>query len=329
MTEGYWSDSDYFASYADPGVHRLMIQDHARTDAYRRAIEAVAKGKRVLDVGTGTGILSMFAARAGAAHVDAVDSSGIIDVARDLAEDNGLGDRIRFHRGRAEDLDLEGDYDLVVSEWMGFFGLAELMFESVVDARDRWMKKDGHMLPGHLRLCVAPVDDSHVHQDLGLGLWERPVYGLDFSRLAEVEVQSFITAACDLKPASLLGEAVSVLDLDLDDATADDFFFTAAESMVVEREGTVHGFGGWFEVDLAGGVELSCSPMGVQTHWRQSFFPVRPFPVEPEDRIHFAMNAQRAEVGDQRLPMYFLDGEVLRDGRVVHRFFYRHHGSFE
>ena len=66
MSDGYSSDHDYFASYADPGVHRLMIQDHARTDAYRRAIEAVAAGKRVLDVGTGTGILSMFAARAGA-----------------------------------------------------------------------------------------------------------------------------------------------------------------------------------------------------------------------------------------------------------------------
>jgi len=190
MSEGYWSDNDYFASYADPGVHRLMIQDHARTDAYRRAIEAVAKGKRVLDIGTGTGILSMFAARAGAAKVDAVDSSGIIDVARELAADNGLSDKITFHRGRAEDLDLDSEYDLVISEWMGFFGLAELMFESVIHARDRFLTPGGHMLPGHLRLKVAPVDDSHVHEDLGIGLWERPVYGLDFTRLLEAEVPS-------------------------------------------------------------------------------------------------------------------------------------------
>ena len=329
MSEGYWSDNDYFASYADPGVHRLMIQDHARTDAYRRAIEAVAKGKRVLDIGTGTGILSMFAARAGAAKVDAVDSSGIIDVARELAADNGLSDKITFHRGRAEDLDLDSEYDLVISEWMGFFGLAELMFESVIHARDRFLTPGGHMLPGHLRLKVAPVDDSHVHEDLGIGLWERPVYGLDFTRLLEAEVQSFLTAACDLKPSSLLGPADCVLDLNLDEATADEFFFTSVASMPVEQEGTVHGFGGWFEVDLAGGIELSCSPMHVQTHWRQSFFPVRPFPVERGDEIRMVMDAQRAENGDQRLPVYFLDGEVLRDDVVIHRFFYRHHGSFE
>ena len=329
MADGYASDSDYFASYADPGVHRLMIQDHARTDAYRRAIENVAHGKRVLDVGTGTGILSMFAARAGAAHVDAVDSSAIIDVARDIAEDNGLADRITFHRGRVEELALDGDYDLIVSEWMGFFGLAELMFESVIDARERYMRPTGHMLPRHLRLCVAPVDDSHVHQDLGLGLWERPVYGLDFSRLLEAEVQSFITAACDLKPASLLGPEVDVLDLDLDHATADDFFFTTAATMIVERDGTLHGFGGWFEVDLVPHVSLSCSPMLPPTHWRQSFFPVRPFPVLENDRIRLAMNAERTEIGDQRLPLYFVDGEVIREGTVVHRFFYRHHGSFE
>lgn len=329
MTQGYTSDLDYFASYADPGVHRLMIQDHARTDAYRRAIEAVCRGKRVLDVGTGTGILSLFAARAGAEHVDAVDSSGIIEVARDIARDNGFMDRVTFHRGRAEDLDLDGDYDVVISEWMGFFGLAELMFESVIGARDRWMRSGGHMLPRQLRLCVAPIDDSHVHEDLGIGLWERPVYGFDFSRVLEAEVQSFITAACDLKPASLIGPASTVLDLDLDTATADDFFFTSTANLLVEREGTIHGFGGWFEVDLAGGVSLSCSPMHVQTHWRQSFFPVRPFPVEPGDEIHFAMSARRAESGDERLPVYFVDGDVLREGRVVHRFFYRHHGSFE
>ncbi|MEM9801663.1 MAG: methyltransferase domain-containing protein [Planctomycetota bacterium] len=329
MSEGYSSDHDYFASYADPGVHRLMIQDHARTDAYRRAIEAIAPGRRVLDVGTGTGILSMFAARAGASHVDAVDSSSIIDVAREIAEDNGLHGRISFHRGRVEDLDLEREYDLVVSEWMGFFGLAELMFESVVDARDRLMKPTGHMLPRHLRLCIAPVDDSHVHQDLGLGLWERPVYGLDFSRLAEVEEQSFITAACDLKPASLLGPAADVLDLDLDVATVNDFFFTTAATLLVERRGTVHGFGGWFEVDLVPGVTLSCSPFEPQTHWRQSFFPVRPFPVEEDDKIRLAMNAERTEIGDQRLPIYFVDGELVRDGTVIHRFFFRHHGSFE
>ncbi|MEL6715299.1 MAG: class I SAM-dependent methyltransferase [Planctomycetota bacterium] len=329
MSDGYSSDADYFASYADPGVHRLMIQDHARTDAYRRAIEAVAEGKRVLDVGTGTGILSLFAARAGAAHVDAVDSSGIIDLAREIARDNGLDDKIRFHRGRAEDLDLEGGYDLVVSEWMGFFGLAELMFESVIDARDRYMKPGGHMLPRRFRLEVAPVDDAHVHTDLGIGLWERPVYGFDFGRILEAEVQTFITAACDLKPASLLGPTIKVLDLDLDTATADDFFFTSTGTMHVEREGTVHGFGGWFETPLAAGVELSCSPFGVQTHWRQSFFPVRPFPVERGDQIQLAMSAKRADVGDDRLPIYFLDGDVLRDGQVVHRFFYRHHGSFE
>lgn len=329
MSDGYYSDQEYFASYADPGVHRLMIQDHARTDAYRRAIEKVAKGKRVLDIGTGTGILSMFAARAGAERVDAVDSSAIIEIAREIADDNGLGDRIRFHRGRAEELDLDCEYDLVISEWMGFFGLAELMFESVIDARDRYLAPGGKMLPCHLRLQVAPVCDSLVHEDLGIGLWERPVYGFDFSRILETEVRSFITAACDLKPSSLLGPPATVLDLDLNEGTADDFFFTSASKLVIEQEGTVHGFGGWFETDLADDVTLSCSPMQVQTHWRQSFFPVRSFPVERGDVIRFAMQAKRAEVGDQRLPVYFMDGDVLRGDQVVHRFFYRHHGSFE
>ena len=139
----------YFESYADPSVHRLMIADHVRTDAFRRAIEAVVGPEDVvLDLGAGTGILSLFAARAGARHVYAVDNSSILDMAARLAKANGLEGRIEFIRGRSERIKLEQPVDVIVSEWLGYFALAECMFKSVIGARDRWLAPGGRMIVG-------------------------------------------------------------------------------------------------------------------------------------------------------------------------------------
>jgi protein arginine N-methyltransferase 1 len=324
------SDEDYFDSYADPGVHRLMIADHVRTDAYRRALEEmVAPGSTVLDVGTGTGILSLFAARAGARRVYAVDRSSIIETARDLAKVNGQAKRIEFSRIRAEDLKLKVKVDLLVSEWMGFFALAECMFSSVIAARDQHLAPGGHMMPSHLRLDLAAIEDKKLHDERGIGMWERPVYGFDYGPMIERELGELLTTACDLPPGSLLSPGQTMLELDCATADVDDFFFDADVDLPIERDATVHGLGGWFEVDLSPGVTLSTSPNLPSTHWRQSFFPLRPFPAQAGDVLRIKMRATPREWGDRRLPLYFTEGSLLRTGTEVHRFFYAHAGSFE
>lgn len=323
-------DDEYFDSYADPGVHRLMISDHVRTDAYRRALEAaVDAGSTVLDVGTGTGILSMFAARAGAKRVYGIDSSNIVDAARELARTNSLDDRITYFRGRAEELELPEQVDLIVSEWMGFFALAECMFASVLDARDKHLKPGGRMMPSHVRLVLAAIDDDAMHDDRGIGLWEKPVYGFDFRPMIEREVKDLITCAVDLRAESFLGPEATLVEIDCGTATTEDFFFEESVELKIDRDGTFHGVGGWFEVDLAPGVVLTCTPREKSTHWRQSFFPVRPFAVLEGDVLHLDMKATPRAFGDRRLPMYFLDGWLYRGGEEVHRFFYSHAGSFE
>lgn len=182
-------DEGYFDSYSYNEIHQTMLQDSVRTDAYRDFIYAnknLFAGKTVLDVGCGTGILSLFCAKAGAARVIAVDNSGIITKAMGNIAMNGMSDRITCIRGKIEEISLpEGvdKVDIIVSEWMGYCLLYEAMLDSVLYARDKWLKPDGLMVPSHCTLHLAPVADPIYVAD-NFTFW-KDVYGFDMSTMME------------------------------------------------------------------------------------------------------------------------------------------------
>jgi protein arginine N-methyltransferase 3 len=163
-------DATYFESYSYFSIHREMLGDIPRTSAYRTALEAnpgLLRGARVLDVGCGTGILSLFAARAGADAVVGVDGSArMAGVAASLAAANGYGPGaggepgvVTIVSGKIEDLEvlpLE-QFDVIVSEWMGYCLLFESMLDTVLDARDRFLKPGGALLPDVATFHIAGV----------------------------------------------------------------------------------------------------------------------------------------------------------------------------
>uniref|UniRef100_A0A8C5CLT6 Protein arginine N-methyltransferase 6 n=1 Tax=Gadus morhua TaxID=8049 RepID=A0A8C5CLT6_GADMO len=149
----------YFDSYSDVTIHEEMIADHVRTNTYRTAILRSSdsiRGRVVLDVGAGTGVLSMFCVQAGAKKVYAVEACSIAEQAVKIVKQNQMDDRIEVIRGTVETIDLpvEG-VDVIVSEWMGYALLHESMLNSVLYARDKWLKPGGLMLPSKIT-CMAP-----------------------------------------------------------------------------------------------------------------------------------------------------------------------------
>ena len=120
------SDDPYFAEYSDWSVHELMLKDAPRTSAYRDAIEGNAhlfRGKTVMDVGCGTGILSLFCARAGAANVVAVEVSRVANLAEQIVKKNGFESVVQVVNKKIEEMEGFDDLevDIIVSEWMGEF----------------------------------------------------------------------------------------------------------------------------------------------------------------------------------------------------------------
>lgn len=126
-----------------------MIKDRVRTGAYLDAIQKnaeVFKDKIVLDIGCGTGILSIFASKAGAKHVYGIEFADIADYAKDIVKKNNLSDKITILQSKVEETILPvNKVDIIISEWMGYCLLYESMLDTVLFARDKWLDSNGYV----------------------------------------------------------------------------------------------------------------------------------------------------------------------------------------
>ena len=132
--------------------------------AYHTAIMAnksLFEGKVVLDVGTGSGVLAMWAAQAGAAKVFAVEYTDMAVHARNMVEGNGLSGVVEVIQSSVEELELPCKVDIIISEWMGYFLLYESMLDCVLWARDKYLAKGtGKMLPDRAQVYIAAIEDG-------------------------------------------------------------------------------------------------------------------------------------------------------------------------
>lgn len=118
----------------------------------------------VLDVGAGSGILSFFAAQAGAKKVYAIEASNMALHARQLVESNNVADRIQVICGKIEEIELQDMVDIIISEPMGYMLYNERMLETYLHAR-KWLKPGGKMFPTEGDLHVAPFSDEALYME--------------------------------------------------------------------------------------------------------------------------------------------------------------------
>lgn len=270
----------YFDSYTDVTIHAEMIADRVRTNTYRMAIlkngESI-RGKVVLDVGAGTGVLSVFCVQAGARKVYAVEACSIAEHAVRVVEQNGMEDKIEVVRGTVESVELPEKVDVIVSEWMGYALLHESMLGSVLHARDRWLRPGGLLLPSTAELYIAPVSDRVVEDNVRFWSTVKEQYGVDMSCMCDAARRcatgsQFAVDAVAVE--DVLSHPARFARLDLREVTAEQLREVAGPFRCrAFGSAALNAFCLYFTVTFpcpGSPLELSTSPFQEETHWKQA-----------------------------------------------------------
>eukprot|EP00193_Tetraselmis_chui_P010032 CAMPEP_0177786342 /NCGR_PEP_ID=MMETSP0491_2-20121128/20865_1 /TAXON_ID=63592 /ORGANISM="Tetraselmis chuii, Strain PLY429" /LENGTH=367 /DNA_ID=CAMNT_0019307533 /DNA_START=301 /DNA_END=1404 /DNA_ORIENTATION=- len=291
--------ANYFCTYAFIYHQKDMLEDHKRTGAYFNSVmqnRRQFEGKVVLDVGTGSGILAIFAAKAGAKKVYAVEATDMAKSARMVVEKNGLSDVVTVIQGMVETVQIPEKVDIIISEWMGYYLLRESMLDSVLLARDRFMKPGGAMYPSHARMFYAPIRTNSSQQRRAeyqnlLEGWQEfegemlDYYGVDLSCLGEAydkEQRDYYIDATAWQE-----QPVCFKEFDLNKVQIADIqnSISAACTLPIGESGPIQGLCAWFDVQFRGSEEnpadeevlLSTAPDATgATHWGQQTFFMHP-----------------------------------------------------
>lgn len=267
----------YFDSYAHFGIHEEMLKDEVRTLTYRDSMyhnRHLFKNKVVLDVGCGTGILCMFAAKAGAKKVIGIECSNIVEHATQIVRANGFADVITLVKGKVEEVALPDGIekvDIIISEWMGYCLFYESMLNTVLFARDKWLVPGGLIFPDRAALYVCGIEDRQYKNEK-INWWDS-VYGFDMSCIRQVAVSEPLVDVVD--PKQIVTNSCLIKEVDMYTITLEDLTFSTPFSLHCRRNDYIQAFVTYFTIDFTKchkPVGFSTDPYARYTHWKQTVF---------------------------------------------------------
>eukprot|EP00128_Syssomonas_multiformis_P004636 Colp12_sorted_trinity150504_noHs@31719 len=261
----------YFGSYSHYGIHAEMLQDTVRTESYRDAFFknlSTVKDKVVLDVGCGTGILCLFAAKAGAKKVIGIDNSTVIEQAKQIVKDNGFEDVITLIRGKVEEVEIPVEkVDIIVSEWMGYFLLFESMLDTVIWARDKWLAPGGLVFPDKAGMYIVAISKASASPSF----WDN-VYGFDMKAMKKL-VQ--VEANVEVVPADVvISTSYLFKEIDITTTSVPDLAFVQPFHVLVTQDSECEALLVYFDIMFEAGcsepVYFGTGPQHKYTHWKQT-----------------------------------------------------------
>src|SRR5215470_7477428 len=246
-----------------------MIGDGVRVEAYAQALrKAVRAGSVVVEIGTGPGVFAVLACQLGAGKVYAIEPSEIIQVAREVAAANGCVEKIEFFEQLSDRVILPVQVDVVFSDMRGVLPFFARHIPAIVDARRRFLRPGGILIPQKDTLWAAVVEAPKPYGEL-VDPWEKNRFGQNLRparQLAVNAIQKMRPSPDQLLTGHRLWATLDYASVDSPDAAGN-------LEWTVERAGLGHGIIVWFDADLADGVGFSNAPGTPETVYGSFFFP--------------------------------------------------------
>ncbi|NKB87617.1 MAG: methyltransferase domain-containing protein [Acidobacteria bacterium] len=281
-------------SYANLQGQRSMALDATRNPVYERALKAcVNTDSAVLDLGAGIGIFGLLALKHGARQVYAVEPQAIGTLAHEIAAANGWGDRLKVLHGRIEEIELPEKVDVIVSAMTGNLLFNEDLLPTLFNARDRFLKPDGMMVPSAAAIDAVLVQSPKI-ADRQLESWARPHLGIDMSAPRRYAANSIAFREPSLRDAEALGEPAELFRMDLTSASYEKL--DATVELAVAESGRANGVGAWLRMEL-GDEWLSTGPFDPKVHWSPAWIPLDP-PLDVERGETGTLRIMRPPHGD-------------------------------
>lgn len=220
--------------------------------------------------------------------------STIIHKAREIVAANGMSDKITLLQGKMEEVKLPFDkVDIIISEWMGYFLLYESMLDTVLYARDTYLRKEtGLIFPDKATIWVAGIEDGEYKEEK-IGFWDN-VYGFDYTPLKETALGEPLVDNVDMK--AVVTDPAKVLTLDLYTCTTDNLAFTVPFTLINRREDFIHALVAWFDIDFTAchkNISFSTGPHTKYTHWKQTVFYLKEvLTVQTDESIECVMSVR-------------------------------------
>lgn len=294
--------------------HHYMLRDNYRVMSYKSAISAHVAGKSVVEIGCGSGILSLFAAKAGATKVTAIEESAIAALAREMFEANGCASRIDLRLGNSRDIQLSEPADVIIHEIIGVDPFGENVLPYIADARERMLRKGGRLIPHRLEVfCIGIEVEDKPHHDLDRCLAEAAqfsgMYGLDFTpftrRLSQVSPRLLRPPVDAFENSSLKARVLSdecrLLDIDLHGDWSRHADEPSTVTLSINDAGSLGALIVYFKAHLDETTVVSNGPFVPATSWGRDVRELSErVPVQRGDEIPLAV-ALRTVVGRQAL----------------------------
>lgn len=259
-------------SWNSPEIHVRMLRDETRTKGFARALEqTVQPGDVVLDIGTGTGVLAIAAARAGARKVYAVEASAMAEQARETFARNGLADRIELVRGWSTQVELPERADVLVTETIGAEPLGERIVDTTYDAWRRHLAPGARVIPCCVRVMARLATLPRRVRDRNLFSRENAerfgaAYGIDFSAFEAAQEASTLRLMMDLDDARALEALSDAFELANVDLTREpSLTFQRTARVPATRTGRLDAVSVFFELALTPTIGFTGDPVLVPT----------------------------------------------------------------